>query len=234
MAWTLLALWGQRLSVPQVHWRRWLVLATYVWAFFLQVDMGPSSIVRLQAPLVALWLLLGAWQLAELVPTTRHVVLAGVVLTTLVTWPFVHRTSNEDVSAGLIHDAVQQLPARDACLVTLHEADPPDKGKVQRAFPDYLLRPPHREVKRFSMSEWQANGAPQCAGGTFLLIDHRCYGIYHHAATEPSMLPICSETLANHRWDETLPLLVANHGQNDYGWYPDLKFFKLGLYRLHP
>jgi hypothetical protein len=243
LAWTLLALWGQRLSVAQVHWRRWLLLATVVWAFFLQVDLGPASIVRLQAPLVTLWLVLGAWQLAELQIRWQWLAGTAIVLTTMIPG-FLQRPSpdmptmlgpkisNEDVSEAVIADSLALLPPHDACLVTLHETDPPDKGKVQRAFPDYLLRLPFREVKRYGMRDWQENGAPQCKAGTFLLIDHRCYAIFHHANRDPNMLPICSETLANHSWQSRRVVERHNAGQNAYGWYPDVSAFRLGLYRL--
>ncbi len=229
LVWTLLALHGLR-GQP---WRRNLLLATYAWAFSLLVDLPQTSVPRLEAPLAALWLLLGAWHLAELPVAAQRWAAGLVVLSTLPTlWLFA--PTNEDDSERFTRVALAQLPARDACLVTLHESDPPDKGKVQRAFPDYLLRPPHRTTARYAMQQWQQAGAPRCPAGTFLLVEHRCWAIYRHPAAAPAMLPICSETLANHHWLPVLQESAPNRGQNEYGWYPDVAAFQLGLYRLAP
>ncbi len=233
LAWTLLALRSLWRPTEQGAWRRQLAVATYLWVFALLVDLPQTSVPRLEAPLAALWLLLGAWQLAELPPLTQRWAGALVVLTTLPTlWLFA--PTNEDDAEHFTRAALAQLPTEGACLVTLHESDPPDKGKVQRAFPDYLLRPPHRTAKRYAMAQWQEAGAPQCRAGTFLLIEHRCYAIFHHPVNAPALLPICTDTLAQHAWQPVLQTSAPNHGQNEYGWYPDVPAFQLGLYRMRP
>ncbi len=229
LPWTLLALHGLRRHRARLE----LALVTYAWAFTLLVDLPQTSVPRLEAPLAALWLLLGAWHLAELALPAQRWLVAVVALATLPTLQLWSPT-NEDDAARFTRAALAKLPAQDACLVTLHESDPPDKGKVQRAFPDYLLRPPHRTVARYALAQWQAAGAPQCPAGTFLLVEHRCWAIFHHPAAAPAQLPICTQTLAEHRWLPVLQERAANHGQNEYGWYPDVGEFALGLYKLQP
>ena len=234
LAWTVLALWGARTGQAQRTqrvWRlRWL-LATYVWTILLLVDLPRTSVPRLEAPIAAIWLLFAAWTWAELGQKAQRWALAGIVLTTLPTLSLFAPT-NEDDAERFTQAALQRLPAHGACLVTLHESDPPDKGKVQRAFPDYLLRPPHRAVARFAMAAWQQAGAPRCGAGTFLLIEHRCYAIFHHPVQAPPLLPICAETLARHPWQPVLEEQAPNRGQNEYGWYPESATLALGLYRL--
>ena len=228
LAWTVLALRG----LPGERLRQRLVLATYVWTIALLVDLPWTSVPRLEAPIAALWLLLGAWTWAE-IQTRKPLALLWIVVTTAPTLWLFHATNEADTER-LLQTALPALPAQGACLVTLHESDPPDKGKVQRAFPTYLLRPPHRNVARYAMQQWENAGSPVCAGGTFLWIDHRCYAVYDHAETEPAQLAICEQIRHAHDWTPVVVERVPNRGQNEYHWYPPVDAFELGLWRLSP
>lgn len=207
---------------------------TLLWLAVLLVDLPNTSIARLQAPLAMLWTALAAWGLAAEMQRTRARLwlvggTAAVALTALPTHLHLRQWTNEDQAEQVWRRTLPKLPEQGACLVALTAHDQPEPGKVQRAVPAYLLRPPHREVKLVALDTWLA-APPPCPAGAFLLVDPRCYASYHRPPGLPPLLPTCAAAVQSAQpvdaW--TLP----NLGDNEYGYYGDVREFQVGLYRL--
>lgn len=207
-----------------------------LWVAVLVVDLPNTSIARLQAPLGLALVALAAWAVAAEMQSQRPGLwLAGsstaLILTAVPTHQHLRSWTNEDQAEQVWRRSLAQLPPRGACLVALTPRDRPEPGKVQRAVPAYLLRPPHSEVQLLSVNAW-LDSPPPCPGGAFLLVDPRCYAIYRRPAGLAPLLPGCAAALQHAQpvdaW--TLP----NLGDNEYGYYADVKEFQVGLYRLQP
>lgn len=152
-----------------------------------------------------------------------------MAVTALPTHQSLRSWTNEDQAELVWRRILPLLPPEGACLVALTGRDQPEPGKVQRAVPAYLLRPPHRDVKLVPVDAWLA--APsQCPSGEFFAVDMRCYSIYLRPPGLSPLLPGCAAALKGAEpvdvW--TLP----NLGNNEYGYYGDVKEFRVGLYRL--
>jgi hypothetical protein len=216
---------------------RLAVLAlTLLWLAVVLVDLPNTSIARLQAPLAMLWTALAAWGLAAEMQRRRpRMWLAGgtaaVALTALPTHQHLRLWTNEDQTEHLWRRALPQLPDRGACLVALTARDQPEPGKVQRAVPAYLLRPPHRQLQLVPLDTW-LSAAPPCPSGAFLLVDPRCYASYHRPPGLPPLLSSCAAALE--RAEPLDAWTLANLGDNEYGYYGDIQRFQVGLYRLWP
>ena len=224
-------------SLRQAEGRRLrlaVLAATALWVAVLLVDLPNTSIARLQAPVALLLAALAAWTLAaEFQRSGKRFWLAGglaaVTVTAYPTHLDLRAPTNEDLAEQVWRRALPQLPAQGACLVGLSALDAPEPGKVQRAVPAYLLRPPHRQVKLVALGRWSKE-PPPCPAGAFLLLDQRCYAMYHRPPGLPPLLPSCEAALR-----QSTPVdawTTPNLGDNEYGYYGDVREFQVGLYRL--
>lgn len=220
-----------------------LLAAAALWIALTLVDLPQTSVPRLHAPAAVLVCAAGAWTLGRLWQATHGrrrwwwiAVVAVVASASPAAWTFARRT-NEDDNAAWLDAAFSRLPTHGACLVALGMGDGPSEHRVQRALPDYLLRAPYREVTRYAFADWQRMGRPQCAQGTFLLTDQRCYALHRDARTtlgrpSPGLLAECRDILAAAPWQPLLHRHMANRGDNEYGYYGALAGFDVGLYRM--
>lgn len=207
-----------------------------VWVAALLVDLPTTSIARLQAPVAAMLTALAAWGWAAELQGRRPKLwliagAAALLWTALPSHRFLRRPTNEDQTEAVWRRTLPQLPPTGACVVVLTAGDPPDPGKVQRAVPAYLLRPPHRDVRLVPMRRWLED-PPSCAAGAYALVDHRCYAVYHRPPGQAPLLPSCAAVL-----QRALPVDVwteRNWGDNEYGYFGDVQRFEVGLYRLAP
>jgi hypothetical protein len=228
---TVVALLSLRV-LPGRWLRAGLLLVALPWVGLLLVDLPETSIPRLEAPLCALVVFAAAWG-ALLLPGKWRPWL--VILTVASVWPTwsLWRPTNEDETEAVWRSALAHLPDRSACLTVLAQDDPPLDPKVHRSVPDYLLRWPHRDVRKLSFG--QAIRDPgNCPAGTFALLDHRCWARYQTPRGVAGPLPICAQLLALQ--PEPVDLrTVPNHGDNEYGYWrgePLGRPWTLGLYRL--
>ena len=252
---TLLALAACALPTPEAgtsHRRLaiWLWLLALVWMVIVRVDMPETSIPRLHAPASALICLgagLGAASLWRWRPVQRLpraglggaltlLLLASAALTLAPLWS----TTNEDEAEAFLRDAFASLSEASVCLLRLDGEDPPPPGKVHRDFPDYLALPPERDDRLFGLQAWHRAGRPDCPGGVWFVHGMRCYARAGGqrpeggAARRDDSGPIaaCVELLQQGDWQPMLSRPVRNHGDNEFGYYPDDPQLPLALYRL--
>ena len=253
-----------------------LLVLVVLWTGLTYIDLPATSVPRLHAPPAALLTLLascGVGALAALLRRARPVLapaLAGVVALGVLgsaapTVPSLFAITNEDQEDTLIRRALDQLPASGACLVRISNFDDPPEEKTPRHFPDYLLRPPHRDVTPWMIRDYESQSSEQCPAGVYFLAGLRCYvqwwddgtALIERRVTAPSlfdpsgwrvafehvrppkpprpvMMSSCERLLARSVqstvFEETLP----NLGDNEFGHYPDVPSFRVGLYRLAP
>ncbi|MBI5609730.1 MAG: hypothetical protein HY902_12730 [Deltaproteobacteria bacterium] len=248
---TALALWAAVAPGRERRFLLGLLLAAALWMALTLIDLPRTSVPRLHAPAAVLVAFVAAWQVGRWLSDAavaakgrqKAAVALGICALSAVpsAWALSAR-SNEDETEDFLTAAIAQLPARDACVVALAMGDPPPPHRTQRAFPAYLLRPPHRDAQLYSFTQWRALGEPVCAGGTFLVVDHRCYAMHAQGrqqgaattdATGPNgMLGACRALMERHPWRKVLERDVPNRGDNEYGYYAAVPSFRLGLYGL--
>ncbi len=248
---TALALWSAAVAGRERRLLVGLLLAAALWMALTLVDLPRTSVPRLHAPAAVLVAWVAAWQVGRWLSDATNsgrarkkaAVVLGICALSAVpnTWALGART-NEDETEDLLTQALAQIPARDACVVALGMGDNPPPHRTQRAFPAYLLRPPHRDAQLYSLTQWRALGEPICTGGTYAVVDHRCYAMHAQGrqpgtasgelAGSTGMLATCEALLKRHPWQKVVERDVPNRGDNEYGYYAAVPAFRLGLYRL--
>ncbi len=222
-----------------------------VWMVVVRVDMPVTSIPRLHAPAAALTCLAAAigavtlWHHPRLPGKAggraRLLIVGLLLLATALPTVMPHwRTTNEDEEERFLRQVFERLPAEPVCLLRLDGDDDPAPGKVHRDFPDYLAVPPMRQDHLSGLRAWQNNPEGACPGGVYLVHGLRCYaradgqrpdgGARERDDTGP--IRACADLLKGHAWRPVFEYEVANHGDNEFGYYPDEPTFRLGLYRL--
>ncbi len=215
------------------------------WIALYYMDLPPPSIPRLHAPGALLITLAGSASLpllASRLPWKAHhacalgilIVLASSIPSALCLWA----PTNEDTEEWLVHRAIASLPDAPVCFVRLGDKDPPPPSKTHRYFPDYLLRPPHRDDRIYGIEAWFAHGRRECNRPAFFFLGLRCYAIYDENRVarpgRPVLVEACEQLLMRHRLDPVFEEEVPNHGQNTFGYWPEVERFRTGLYRLSP
>lgn len=227
---------------------------TLPWVALLLVDLPRTSLPRLEAGIAMVTCVCAAWGIAlevqaaqrrrslkparptpPLSQSAAEPWLIGVsawlvvALSAIPSSSLLLRRTNEDEAEAVLQRILPLLPERGACLVAIGFDDPPTGDKVHRSLPSYLLRPPYRQVALMGISRWQAE-QPVCPGGTFLLLEHRCYARYHTKPGVAPLLEVCRAVRA--RATALEEWTVPNHGNNEYGYYPEVAEFRVGLSRL--
>ncbi len=240
---TALALAGLALSEGR-RLRLALLAVTTGWMLLTVVDLPRTSVPRLHAGAAELLTVVAAWSAcaaAARLPwlRARAWLVMGALLWLASAAPGAGKLlarSNEDDTEQFLGDAIAQLPAAGSCVVAIDMGDAPPAHRTQRAFPAYLLRPPHRDGTFYGFEGWSHVGYPNCATGTYLVVDHRCFAM--HAAgraagiSSSPMLASCSQILSAHSWLPVLQRTTPHRGDNEYGYYGNRADFRLGLYRL--
>ena len=234
----------------RLAWALWLVAG--VWMVVVRVDMPRTSIPRLHAPAAALICLAAGLGAANLLQrpdllglrVPRRLLALGLALGLLAsaagTVAPLWRTTNEDEAEAFLRLAMAALPEAQVCLLRLDGEDEPPPGKVHRDFPDYLALPPVRNDRLFGLAGWQRAGRPECAGGVWFVHGLRCYARADgqrpeggaKARDDAGPIAACAGLLQDGPWQTVLQRDVPNHGDNEFGYYPDDLTFRLGLYRL--
>jgi hypothetical protein len=241
----LLAVVGVGMTAQDRRWLSALGLAAALWMALTLVDLPRTSVPRLHAAAAWLVCILAAWAVAaawQQHPPWRRWLVAALLVSVASGIPSARQLlarTNEDDNAAWIDSAYKALPAEGACLVALGMGDGPVGHRTQRALPDYLLRPPHRSATRYALQDWQRAGRPQCPGGTYLLVDQRCYALHRDFRDGPARAPTgliepCKSALAGATWRPLRTQWLANRGDNEYGYYGSVDGFAVGLYRLAP
>lgn len=226
------------------RFRAAIVTVAVGWMALTVVDLPRTSVPRLHAGAALLLTVAAAWVACgwlQRQPPKRAVLLAlglgaAWIVTAVPGAPTLLARTNEDDTEQFLREAVAALPAVGACVVAIDMGDLPPAHRTQRAFPAYLLRPPHREATLYGLDGWRRAGQPACAAGTFLVVDHRCYAMHADGRaagiTTKPMLDSCGEVLRSHRWSTVLQRTVPNRGDNEYGYYGSVPEFPLAMYRL--
>ncbi|MBM4344099.1 MAG: hypothetical protein FJ100_12090 [Deltaproteobacteria bacterium] len=221
-----------------------LLAIAALWMALTTVDLPRTSVPRLHAgaallvTVAAARALCGWWQrMAPARPRVWAFGLAAVWLgSALPGASALLARTNEDDAEQFLREAVAALPATGACVVALDMGDEPPAHRTQRAFPAYLLRPPHRDAKLYSVEGWRRADQPLCPAGTYFVVDHRCFAMHadgRAAGITPSpMVDGCARLLREHPWSPVLARSVPNRGDNEYGYYGATRQFRLALYRL--
>lgn len=226
------------LSLRHAEGRRLRAVAlglTLPWVALLLVDLPRTSLPRLEAGIAVVTCVGAAWGISLQARASRRPRLfaalawAVVALSAIPSSYQLLRRTNEDEAEAVLQRLLLLLPERGACLVAIGFEDPPAGDKVHRSLPTYLLRPPHRQVGLLGLTRWQAEQR-QCPAGAFLLVEHRCYARYRNPPGAEPLLEVCRAVRAQatpiQEWS------VPNHGNNEYGYYPEIAEFRVGLYRL--
>ncbi len=233
-----------------------LMVIAWLWMVVVRVDMPETSIPRLHAPAAALTCLAAGIGAAALLHQPKWIgppamrwrpwlLAIGLLATAAPTVTPLWQTTNEDEEEQFLRQVFDRLPAESVCLLRLDADDAPPPGKVHRDFPDYLAVPPMRNNRLWGLRAWRDAGQPSCPGGVYLVHGMRCYaradgqradgGPKKRDDTGP--IEACAETLADNslrgaRWQPVFEHHAPNHGDNEFGYYPDDPTFKLGLYQL--
>jgi len=250
-------------------------LLAVLWTSVYYIDLPITSEPRLHAPaatLIALIAAVGVEALVELLrPARRRVrgaALAGLcgltVLSALPSIPSLYAPTNEDQEEETYRRTIASLPTGQACVVQISALDDPPEGKTHRFHPQYLLRPPNRDDKVLSITEWEAHGADRCSDGAYFYLGLLCYAAVSEEADHGAILervverrclfgPDCWRvSFRNLDFDKPprRPMLsscarmmeiagapvfeadLENLGDNEFGYYPDVANFRVGLYRL--
>lgn len=248
LAATLLALYGA-FTVPPAQRRfvRTLLVVCALWMASFFVDLPEVSVPRLGAPVAALACVPVGVTLASL-HAQRGRRVAGlaaalIVLSAMPTAFALWAPTNEDEEETFLRDAIALLPPEPVCFVRIDTNDPPPHHKAHRYFPDYLLRPPNRRDRVFGMTAW-THGRPSepdaCPGGAYAVQSLQCYIDFEgpdERPTEPDggAQPHASCRAFRERFggEVLLERALPNHGDNEFGYYPDnASHFDAALYRL--
>ena len=98
-----------------------------------------------------------------------------------------------------------------------------------------------RDDRLSGLRAWELNRDQPCPGGVYLVHGMRCYaraggqrpdgGARQRDDSGP--IRACARLLDSGRWRPVFEREVPNHGDNEFGYYPDDPTFRLGLYRLN-
>ena len=211
-----------------------------VWLASAGIDYAYVSLIRLQLPVVLLWLPLMAaacvaiyrWPRGKaLTAAVAALMLAGIA-TSFVALDI--RTVEDDEDT-LWRDAVAALPDEPGCLVTHVYGDESSSGKTPRFVPRYLLaseRPAISIHPLRTLSEVERT----CAGPIYFLRGSRCYAELRRPG-EPAPPPgtdYCSRAPDASRLSPLLERDVDNIGVVSYPMYPQGERLRFGLYRVSP
>ncbi len=191
-----------------------------------------------QAAVVGLALAL----MASAAPTLRHL------------WAW----TNEDSQEVVARRAASLLPSG-ACLVRLGRTDLQPDERTHVHFPDYLVERTRPRVRVLPVGR---RHSARCDGGRYFLLDLRCYARHEDGITRTNreissrcwLGPRCHEASFRHRgWRRparpglrapcaaamrevigtpVFDTTVASVGDNEFGYYPPIAAFRVGLFPL--
>jgi hypothetical protein len=182
----------------------------------------------------------GAARLGRLVPV-RGAAVAAVAIALATGWPTVERlfaATNEQTEEDLVRATLDALPGGDVTLVRLHEADRRSNGRESRLthyhFPDYLFRPPAREVVLRSVQSFIDD--PDFEVPAFFFMGMRCYAEFRERGSKPpagrDLHPLCAEVGERFRLEPVVAWDAKNHGDVWISYYGDAETLPVGLYRI--
>ena len=213
-----------------------LVLAALGWMGATSVDLPVVSIPRVHLP-VLLLLLPAMATGASAIQGLRFGRIVNLILVAVVTGqaalgaPHVLTPSNADQEETLIRAAVDALPERDGCLVTMRYGDPPEAKDTQRHFPDYLLHT-HQIIGLQAFS----SDPGQCPNGAIALLGTRCYMQFRlpDEAEVPvdGELEVCKDFRRRHPLEPIVEREIVNRQQLTFPMYPNRETLPVGVYRL--
>jgi tetratricopeptide (TPR) repeat protein len=224
-----------------------LLLLAVAWMASYFIDLPFVSIPRLHAPAATLVALAAGLGLAGLLraaaarlpqPAARAAVVAVAVSAVvgsavpgaLALW----RPTNEDEEERFLRAAFAALPEdAEGCLVRVDGQDDQVFRKIHRYHPDYLAPP---RLRVLGIREWEQGGGRCPNGGrSWFLLSLRCYAL-PTSELGPSARPgIVSSCARLQRTGALTPILerdLANHGDNEFGYWPATPTFHVGLYEI--
>ncbi len=209
------------------------------------VDLDRANVARVQVTSALMVSVLASAGLATVVERLRSerlkrpALLLFLVALTANAWPSwkaLWQPTNEQAEEELIAEALEQLPERGATLVRWgrDDLDPAldPHGLTHHHFPDYLLRPPHRDLKARSYREQIAAGA---SGDTYVLLSYRCYAQLRRpsdAAPAAFVQPTCRELFERFKLAPVFEREAENRGDVWINYFPSAERLHVGLYRI--
>jgi hypothetical protein len=249
--WALLPLAALGLLVPVLprDRRRALVLGAIAALALLVtiVDLDRANEARVQVPTGMLVCLLAASGLVGVALHLRApglrwagglVAATAVMLTAIPTWAGLWGPTNEQAEEALIQEALTHLPASGATLLRWGrddrdaQADP--YGLTHHHFPDYLFRPPFRDVRLLSLTDYLK--FRELEGPVYFLASYRCYALFRRPADPPPaagfVQPTCARMFREAPLEPVFEREAPNHGDPWLNYFPASKTLRVGLYRV--
>ncbi|MGB0588664.1 MAG: hypothetical protein ACPGU1_03195 [Myxococcota bacterium] len=209
-----------------------------VWLASAGIDYAYVSLIRLQLPVVLLWLPLMAAACVTIYRWPRGKALA-VALTALMlagsatSFLALDVRTVEDDEDQLWRDAVTALPDGPGCLVTHIYGDEASAAKTPRFVPRYLLASLRPEVSIHPLRTLP-DVARTCAGPVYFLRGSRCYADLRRPGepAPPEGTDYCTSAPPAAHLTPLIERDVKNVGVVSYPMYPAGERLRLGLYRL--
>jgi hypothetical protein len=209
-----------------------------IWLASAGIDYAYVSLIRLQLPVVLLWLPLMAAACVTIYRWPRgkalSVALAALMLAGIgASFLALDVRTVEDDEDLLWRDAVAALPDAPGCLVTHIYGDASSLAKTPRFVPRYLLSSLRPEVSIHPLRTLP-EVERTCPGPVYFLRGSRCYAELRRPGepAPPEGTDYCATAPSSERLTPLIERRVPNVGVASYPMYPQGEHLRLGLYRL--
>ncbi len=258
-----LLLWAPAFAVSLVAVRRrlaFLLAMNMLFVILYFADLPEPSVPRLFMPSVVFAVMIAAIGLERL--SRKHadskkgrgkLIFWGLILG--LSMPLPVRTlwapTNDDEEHRMLEEAARRLPERGARLGILWYGDAPYTWGVFRDYPEYLFRPPRRDVELVrlegmlegaSMRPWMRTEEKT----DYVYLGSRCYWLNRHVPKKIDsgrisealigkdyIHPLCKKIKDSLILEPIIEKRIPNHAPGDhFTWYPPRKELLFGLYRV--
>jgi hypothetical protein len=209
-----------------------------IWLASAGIDYAYVSLIRLQLPVVLLWLPLMAAACVTIYRWPRGkaltVALAALMLAGIgASFLALDVRTVEDDEDQLWRDAVAALPDAPGCLVTHIYGDASSLAKTPRFVPRYLLSSLRPEVSIHPL-RMLSEVERTCAGPIYFLRGSRCYAELRRPGepAPPEGTDYCANAPPMAHLTPLIERDVENVGVVSYPMYPEGEHLRFGLYRL--
>ncbi len=206
------------------------------------LDLCRANMARVHVP-AALWFTVLAGHGVASVWKRRDARVAaalavGVALSALPTIRVLWAPTNEEAEEAMIRASFARLPAEATTLVRIDRIDRDRNAYgtpfTHDHFPDYLLRPPVREGRASSITDWI--GEPDFTHPAYFYLGMRCYAEFREEGTPPPhgqhLQRACERMRREFVLEPVIERDVVNRGDVWLAYYGDAPTFRLGLYRI--